>query len=531
MISLIAFRNIVHRPWRSALLFFGYGVGVGVMIVLLSVGEALLAQARDEKLVGGGSITVLPQGLDVEVMKTGGVGGLYFSIAQARFVYQQLLASPRLSQSIEAAAPQIDNRLLYVRTLAGSEHPVRAGGGIPSLAQAVGAPFSLAAGTWTDDGGDRRWASPTLAELRHDIDHFHLPPDSAANRDTWAEWHYFNVLSADGLRWAFISFIVGLDGASVSITLREQEKSSRRFESLVETGDVSFSTRSANLSLGSSSVTVLPDGNYRIVASAASRNGGSPVKLDLVVAPAPRAYFPATPLGSGDFISGYTAPALRASATGSICVGGSCERYDDAQAYHDHNWGVWRGVTWDWGAARAGEYTILYGRVIGPGQDEARTPLFVYVVDSQGFRAVMRPARIGYDDGRRATVGGRAIAVPSRAFFADVRGSDTLRVELIIEDAIATDMRAEDGQLAKDVSPARPYFIQMKGMARMDGRLGGIPVSGEGTGFFETYRGGRPPSFQRGAGPSASNRVAATAEAMTAVMWAKSIPVTSSDGW
>jgi len=64
------------------LLFFGYGVGVAVMIVLLSVGEALLTQARDEKLVGGGSITVLPQGIDVEVMKTGGVGGLFFSIGR-----------------------------------------------------------------------------------------------------------------------------------------------------------------------------------------------------------------------------------------------------------------------------------------------------------------------------------------------------------------------------------------------------------------------------------------------------------------
>src|SRR5438876_72712 len=81
MISLLAFRNIVYRPWRSVLLFFGYGVGVSVMIVLLSVGEALLTQARDEKLVGGGSITVLPQGIDVEAMKTGGVGGLLGGMA------------------------------------------------------------------------------------------------------------------------------------------------------------------------------------------------------------------------------------------------------------------------------------------------------------------------------------------------------------------------------------------------------------------------------------------------------------------
>src|SRR6185437_9929852 len=50
----------------STLLLLGYSLGVAVMIVLLSIGEALLAQARDEKLVGGGSITVLPEGIDVE---------------------------------------------------------------------------------------------------------------------------------------------------------------------------------------------------------------------------------------------------------------------------------------------------------------------------------------------------------------------------------------------------------------------------------------------------------------------------------
>src|SRR3954471_3921389 len=99
MIELLALRNLVLRPWRSAFLLLGYALGVAAMIVLLSIGEALLAQARDEKLVGGGSITVLPEGIDVEVMKTGGLGGLFFSIDHARFIYRQLLASRRLEPS------------------------------------------------------------------------------------------------------------------------------------------------------------------------------------------------------------------------------------------------------------------------------------------------------------------------------------------------------------------------------------------------------------------------------------------------
>ena len=92
-------------------------------------------------------------------------------------------------------------------------------------------------------------------------------------------------------------------------------------------------------------------------ARVAKANGADgQISIDLVIHPAPRAYFPGASLGDDDFVSGYTVPALRANATGSICIGAACERYDAAQAYHDHNWGVWRGVTWDWGASRAGPY-------------------------------------------------------------------------------------------------------------------------------------------------------------------------------
>src|SRR5512141_930113 len=146
MIGQLALRNITYRPWRSTLLFFGFGVGVAVMIVLLSIGEAMLSQARNEKLVGGGTITVLPEGLDIEVMKTGGIGGLYFSIDQARFIYDQLLASPRLATSISAVAPQIEGRLVYLRTMNGTEYSARASGEIPSRTGAVKAAFALRSG-------------------------------------------------------------------------------------------------------------------------------------------------------------------------------------------------------------------------------------------------------------------------------------------------------------------------------------------------------------------------------------------------
>jgi hypothetical protein len=498
MIGILARRNLTLRPWRSALLLGGFGLGVGVMIVLLAIGEALLTQARDERLVGGGDVTVLPEGIDVEVMKTGGVGGLFFSISNARFLDLQLLSSPRHAVQVRAVAPQIVDKLVYLRTADGRELPVRATGELPSRSAIVGALPPLGSGQWTDDEFDRRWRSPTPAELRADIDHFHLPPRDVENRDSWAEWHYFNVLSNDRKRWAFLSFIIGGAvpdgrwGGQVLLTLHEAGKPARRFSAAFPSDSVSFSTSNADLRVGSGTVKVDTDGRYVVHARTRGDDGAGDATVDVTVAPAPGAYFPGAALGGGTFVSGYAVAGLRATAMGTICVRDQCERYDGSQAYHDHNWGVWRGVTWEWGAARAGSYTFLYGRVQPPDSASGETPLFFYLVDSLGFRTVFRPLRVDYTDGRTIRVsGGRTLQVPSRAVFADIRGDDTLRVELDIEDAVATDTRrpqAERGETMASRALARPYFIQMKGTARLSGRVGGSPIGGEGTGFFETYR-------------------------------------------
>lgn len=494
MIARLALRGLLDRPWRSLFLLGGFGLGVGVMITLLAIGEAMVTQSRDEKLVGGGTITVLPEGLDLEVMKTGGVGGLFVSIANARFVHRQLLASPRLADRVAAVAPQTDGVLLYLRTADGRERPVRAIGEIPSATRAVGAAPLLAAGAWEDDDGDRRWIAPTPAELRHEIDRFHHAPASLTpeERETWGEWHYFNVLSADRKRWAFLTLAVGGDvphgewGGRVLLTVHEEGRPERRFERLVPPAQVRLDTTRADLALGEDRVAVLPDGRYRVTARAAEVGTGTPATIALTVRPAPGAYFPGAAIGGEGLVSGYAVPALRAEADGELCIAGRCERFTAAQSYHDHNWGVWRDVEWEWGAARAGAYTFLYGRVLrGGGAEEVREPLFLYLTDSLGFRAILRPRDIAYEDARTIRVGGRDVRVPARAVLFDARGDDTLRVELTIEDAVGSDVRG-DGRFRR--SGARPYFIQMKGLARIGGRLGGVPVAGEGTGFFETYR-------------------------------------------
>lgn len=497
MILTLALRNFILRPWRSLLLLAGFGLGVGVMITLLSIGEAMVLQSRDAQLVGGGELTVLPDGVDLELLKTGGVGGMWFSVTNARFVYLQLLAAPRLAPLVRAAAPQTEGKLLYLRGPRLPELAVRGSGEIPSATRAVGAAPVVIAGRWDDDAGDRRWAAPDDQQLRHDIDHFHETPDGVRDPGSWGEWHYFNVLSADRRRWAFLTFMIGGEvprgdwGGQLLLTLHEEGKPARRYARRINRTAVRYSTHDADLQLDDAFVRVLPDGRYAVRARIPAEDGGPSAAVDLVVSPARGAYFPGTSLGAGDFVSGYVVAGLRASATGTLCVGTRCERYDAAQSYHDHNWGTWRGVTWDWGAARAGTYTFLYGRVQAPDSLLADAPFFFYLVDSSGFRAVFRPREVQYEDSRTIVVGGRRIAVPARAVMHDIRGADTLRVELTIEDATGTDVRGsivERGESGLARAIARPYFIQMKGTARISGRLDGQPITGDGSGFFETYR-------------------------------------------
>ncbi|MEO8226783.1 MAG: hypothetical protein ABI637_05085, partial [Gemmatimonadota bacterium] len=197
MLFTLAFRHLAVRKARALVLLGGYALGVGVMIVLLSVGEAMLAQSRDVALVGGGEVTVLPQGIDIEAMRTGGVSGMFFGIDRARYVGRQLIGGPREAGAVRAVAPAIENKLLYLRA-SGRTVVTRAGGDIPSRARAVGAALDVRSGRWTDTPADRAYIDPTPQQLYDELDHFHLPPIADS---TWGEWHYFNVVTGPSEWW------------------------------------------------------------------------------------------------------------------------------------------------------------------------------------------------------------------------------------------------------------------------------------------------------------------------------------------
>jgi hypothetical protein len=469
MILRLAAAEIRNRPGRAAFLLVGYALGVAVMVVLLAVGEAMLRQARDKQLVGGGDLTVVPAGISPEMLRSGGTGSLFVGIDHARFIHRNLLETPRsrAEQGIVAASPIVDGAQVEV-FLRGRRLKALGTGEIPSRARAAGAGAALLAGRWADSDADRRWTSPTQDELLREIDHFHQPRGAAVD-STWAEWHYFNVVPGDG-RWIYLTLAVGGEvgvpgrwGGRVLLTQRERDGAHRSLTHEVAGDAVRFDTLSPDLTLGGAGSVRERAGGYDVVASA----GGA--RVELRITPSPRRYFPPTDVGGSTLISGYVAPALHARADGTVCLP-RCEPVRGAQAYHDHNWGVWRGVSWEWGSASDSAVSLLYGAVRGGAAGSDAT--FAYVVDGRGVRGVYRPGAIEFLETRPLTVNGGSIRVPRRFCFEDRRRG--FRVTVEVQAAHATDQHRAQ----------RRWFVQMRGVATVEENG---KVVGRLPGFFETY--------------------------------------------
>ena len=469
MILRLVFAELRHRPGRALFLLGGYSLGVAVMIVLLAVGEAMLEQARDQTLVGGGDLVLLPAGISAELLRAGGATALFLGIDQARFVQRDVLESPRAREEygVLSASPVLEGRI--VELIVGDELlRALAGGEIPSRAAAAGAAPALIAGSWADTDADRRWTSPDPHELYREIDRFHLPP--AGTRDsTWAEWHYFNVDVAPG-SWIYLTSMVAGEvgipdrwGGRVLLTIRSADGTHRSITLDRPDREVRFDTLSPDLSIGSAASVELVDGVYRIRAVLPG------ARVDLRIRPVPRRYFPPTELGGAELLSGYVAPALLATAEGEVCLPG-CTSISGARAYHDHNWGVWRDVSWEWGSASDEELSLLYGVV--RGQEPANQPLFAYLVDGDGLRGLFRPALPSFPETELRVVGGNVLRIPTVIEFADARRGLSVRIE--VDAAHVTDLER----------PNRRFFVQMRGRATVS-QLGYAPRTLDG--FFETY--------------------------------------------
>ncbi len=234
----------------------------------------------------------------------------------------------------------------------------------------------------------------------------------------------------------------------------------------------------------------LVDGAYRLAARVRDGRTGRPIRLDLDVTPDARAYYPPLVLrGEDGFESGYVVPAALARARGTIEVAGVRTEFDDALAYHDHNWGTWRDVSWDWGQVQSpdGGFALVYAAVRAPELERAGRSdrPFVLVTARDGFLGVFRPDSIESADWRAGPpVAGRATRVPGTIRLRAATGSDTLALALAVEDVAASPpMPAAAGpRLGGD-----RVFLQVRGRWTVRGRVGGRTLAFTAPGAAETF--------------------------------------------
>ncbi len=143
-------------------------------------------------------------------------------------------------------------------------------------------------------------------------------------------------------------------------------------------------------------------------------------------------------------------------------------------AYHDHNWGVWRDVTWEWGAARGGRPACSTAGCYS-GSRAAVSPFFLTLVDSLGVRQVLRFDSIEYEAPSPPRGSWR---LAPRASACSRRVADTVRLDVRSRDALASGM---------DLGGMPRAFLQMRGRFTLLGRVDGKVVADTGRGFFETY--------------------------------------------
>lgn len=486
---LLAWKSLSDRPWRSALLLLGYGLGVAVMIALLSVGDALLSEARDRDLAAGGDLVLLPQGVDPAVLKVNGVTGLYFTIPHAGFIVRDVLAGPRLAGDVVAAAPQLSARLVYMR-VRGKVVPAAASAGIPSLDRAAHATPTVPGAD--DEPADRAWLDPAPADALNASDRFHAPPPGDAG--AWAEWDYFTFTDAHSGAYGYLTLLAGGEGrGAILFRLRRPGQAVEDLAIPVRIRPGALSTNTASQRLGPGRVTI--DGNQYHVTVQDSR-----LRVDLRLAPDAGFSLPPVELDEGSLISGYVVPAVRGRMTGTVRTARASLRLERAPAYHDHNWGTWRGVTWEWGEASGPAGAVLYGAIHSTGATGVETDgrpaaLFLWASSGAhrgGLMGIFPVRSITYSGWRPGPrLGGHTLAAPGEVMIVAESGPDTVRVRVQIRDALASraPVQASPGTQPATGTvrlPARA-FLQLRGEADVRGTVDGRPFAWSGPAASETF--------------------------------------------
>jgi len=405
----------------------------------------------------------------------------------ARLVMTGTLQSDALRSRIRTASPTHTSTVFLLRD---GRAPIRlpARGGIPSLERALGDNETAAVSGWSDSPADVAWTTSTPDALLRQVDRFHPIPDAPDWQDSWAEWLYFNGRSEEGR--FYLTFLVGpvvtQDGRTGRASgVRLQLERHGRMESYSEGATLTDEevSRAPDLAIGRSSVRL--DGmRYRVHLDLPGR-GGARATGDLVLtATAGRLVPPFEIAGAKGWRTGYVVPVMAGALDGAITVGTDRVSFAGATGYHDHNWGFWKNVSWQWGQVQHDDVSFIYGRVFPPREaaDPERMPGFVGALGPDGPLGFATDVRIEETD----KGGGQPSRVRVRA-----RGT-SLDMTLTFDVASVETSRMAQGALANDVN-----FLQMRGTYTVDGRAGGRDVRFTAPGAAETFRGARAPARDR----------------------------------
>jgi hypothetical protein len=468
VIFLLAFRSLAAHPVRTAMLACGFGLGVAVMATLLGVGEVILDQARSPALLGGG---------DVVVSSTGG------RVQSARFVLSSILAAPPLRDRVAAASPRSRARLYLVRGK--KVVTVGARGGVPTLERAMEDRETADVAAWQDAPSDAAWSAARPGDVLRAMDRFHAVPDAPARASSWAEWLYFNG-GAGGTRF-YLTFLAGPSrpegrrSAGVRLQLDRGGRVTSYGEGTV-VDEAELLAGAPDLTIGRS--TVLLEGlRYRIHLDLPRMDAGgagapSRVKADLTLdARAGRSLPPLLIRGTRGWLSGYVVPVMSGTLGGSVDVDGERIPLDGGTGYHDHNWGFWEGVSWQWGQVQHGGLSFVYGRVRPPpdAADPDRIP---------GFLAALGPdGPIGYAADVSITETNDPESGRPRSIVVRGRGPALdLAMKIAVEDAVVT--RSAARSFGADMD-----FLQLRVRYEVTGKAGGQAIQFEAPGSAETFRG------------------------------------------
>jgi len=460
MIGQLAIRSLTAHPVRSAVLAAGFGVGVAVMAILLGVAEVVLEQSRAPALVGGG---------DVFIHLVPGIPG--------RLVIAGALQSDALRPRIRTAAPSHTADLFMVHD--GRSVPIEARGGIPSLEHDLGDPETTGARDWQDSQEDIAWTRDTPDKVLRHIDRFHPIPDAPTWSDSWAEWLYFNGRAGDSQ--FYLTFLVGPETTDGHRTagVRLQLDRGGRLETFSESHTVTHAEAllAPDLTIGASFVRLVGM-EYRVHLDLPGQ-GDERVRGDLTIeASAGRLVPPLEITGARGWRSGYVVPVMSGRLDGVLDVGDDRVTFAGGSGYHDHNWGFWEGVSWQWGQVQHDDLSILYGRVFPPSEaaDPDRVPGFVSILGPDGPLAYSTNVTITETNDER----GRP-----RTVVVNATRSDVLDIELTfeVESAITTD--AGGSRLLAD----RLDFLQLHGTYTATGHAAGRTLAFTSPGSAETFRG------------------------------------------